>query len=133
MRTFLVNHKKLFSVLGLVLLLPVLAGAWSLTAGTRGRLNARFDLWQGRYAIHTYGLNLWGREYAGILKDRYGIETHVDALCIVSQSEIAYADSYNKLSTAAAKRRFGHDVFKECNEEARRNWELSRAQNVGKN
>ena len=99
--------------------------------GIEGQLRARFDLWRGHYAIHTYGLNLSGREYARILKDRYGIETHVDALCIVSESQISYADSYNKLSTAAANRKFGHDVFKECSVEARHEWESRRAQSLG--
>jgi hypothetical protein len=128
MKTFLVKHKRLFAVIGLVLLLPVLLQTWWLTAGTRGQLHARFDLWRGHFAIHTYGLNLSGREYARILKDRYGIATHVDALCIVSESQISYADSYNKLSTAAANRKFGRDIFKECSEEARREWESRRAQ-----
>ena len=130
MNTFLAKHKRLFAVTGLVVLLPVLLQTWWLAAGTRGRLHARFDIWRGHYAIHAYGLRLSGREYARILKDRYGIETHVDALCIVSESQISYADSYNKLSTAAANRKFGHDVFEECSEEARRDWESHRAQNL---
>jgi len=130
MNTFLAKHKRFFTVIGLVLLLPVLLQTWWLTAGTRGQLRARFDLWRGHYAIHTYGLNLAGREYARILKDRYGVETHVDALCIVSESQRSYADSYNKLSTAAANRKFGHDVFKECSKEARHDWESRRAQNL---
>jgi hypothetical protein len=131
MNTFLANHKRLFAIIALVLLLPVLLQTWWLTAGTRGQLRARFDLWRGHYAIHTYGLNLSGREYARILRARYGVETHVDALCIVSESQRSYADSYNKLSTTAANRKFGHDVFKECSEEARHEWESRRAQNLG--
>jgi hypothetical protein len=131
MGTFFVKHKRLFERLGLVLLLPALLQAWWLTAGTRGRVDARFDLWRGHYAIHTYGLIVPAREYARMLKDRYGIETHVDALCIVSQSQRAYADGYNGLSTAVANRKFGRNVFKECYEEAMRDWEARKAQNLG--
>jgi hypothetical protein len=127
MNAFLIKHKRLFAVIGLALFLPVFLQTWWLTAGTRGQMRARFDLWRGHYAIHTYGLILPSREYARILKDRYGIETHIDALCIVSESQISYADSYNKLSTAAANRKFGHNVFKECYEDARREWEVRSA------
>lgn len=131
MSSFLRRHRTLFvlfAVPGLLLLVLGTLEAWSLTAGPMGTLHARYDLWHGHYAIHTYGLNLWGREYARILKDRYGIETHIDAFCLVSESQIAFADSYNKLSTAAANRKFGHDIFKECGEEAEHEWEARRAQ-----
>lgn len=130
MTTFVRKHRLLFALVGLAVLMPVLLEIFWLTAGARGRLQARYDLWRGHYAIHTYGLSLSGREYARILKDRYGIETHVDAFCIVSESQRAFADNYNKLSTAAAERKFGHDVFKECSEDARREWEARRAQNL---
>jgi hypothetical protein len=38
--------------------------------------------------------------------------------CIVSETLHSYADSYNEVSVAAANRKFGHDVFKECAEVA---------------
>jgi hypothetical protein len=131
MNTFLAKHKRLLAAIGLTLLLPVPLQTWWLNAGTRGTLHARFDLWRGHYAIHTYGLDLSGREYAQLLKARYGINTHVDALCIVSREEISYADSYNKLSTVAANHKFRHDVFKECYEESRREWEGRRKKTPG--
>jgi hypothetical protein len=126
MKTFLTKYKRLTLMVGLLFAVPLLLQAWWFTAGARGQLDAQFDLWRGHYAIHTYGLNVSGREYARLLKDRYGIETHVDAFCIVSKSQIAFANSYNKLSTDAANRRFGHDVFKECREAARLQWEVRR-------
>lgn len=82
--------------------------------------------------MQTYGLNPWADEYSRLLKQRYGIETHAMALCVVSDGVMLYSDSYNILSTAAAKRKFGKDVFKECWEDARRNWERQRAQNAAK-
>ena len=134
MSSFWHKHRTLFvlfTIPGLLLLLLVMLEAWPLTAGPMGTLDARFDLWCGHYAIHTYGLNLWRREYARILKDRYGIKTHIDAFCLVSKSQNAFADSYNKLSTAAANRKFGHDIFNECGEEAEHEWEVRRAQALG--
>jgi hypothetical protein len=87
---------------------------------TRGRLAAKVDLEFGRHEV--LGYRLPGRfrvEYARLLRDRYGIHFRTIALCIVSQSQIDYADSYNALSMDFANRKFRHDVFKECYEEAR--------------
>ena len=128
MRSIWHKHRRLLVAILSLILLAVMLEAWWLTAGARGTLLARFDLWRGHYAIHTYGLNLSGREFARMLRERYGIETHVDGFCLVSESEREFADSYNKLGTAAANQKFGHDVFKECSEEARREWEARRAQ-----
>ena len=131
MSKFSQNNKKLIAPAVLVILMAAVLEGWWLTAAARGTLLARFDVWRGHYAIHSYGLNVSGREFAKLLKERYGIGTQVDALCIVSVSERQFADSYNKVSTAAANRRFGHDVFKECNEEARREWEAKRVKFYG--
>jgi hypothetical protein len=119
-------------VIGVLVLLPALLQVWWLTAPTRGQLTAHFDVWRGHYVIQSYGLNISGREYASLLKERYGIETHTVALCIVSETVRSYADSYNKVSSAAANRKFGHDVFKECGGEARQNWERERALKIAK-
>lgn len=86
---------------------------------------ARFDIARGRYEVQGYGLPMpWRAEYAGLLQRRYGVNFRTVALCIVSRSLVAYVDSYNHVSVRAVNRRFGHDVFKECAEEARKNWEL---------
>lgn len=126
MRTFSKNQKKIVFV-GMAALLLGAIPLWSVTASTRGRLAAHFDLSRGQFIFQSYGLNLSGREYSNLLKERYGISTHVLALCIVSETVISYADSYNEISTAAANRKFGHDVFKECRDEARKTWEQQRA------
>jgi len=47
------------------------------------------------------------------LRERYGIENRVVAGCIVSPPLLAYTEGYNRVSMAAANRKFGHDVFKE--------------------
>ncbi len=123
MKAFLKKHKRAFTVFGLLLVLVCLLEIWWVTAGIRGTWEARFDIWRGHYAVQSYGLNVYGREYAQLLKERYGIRTHIVAFCLVSEDERAYADNYNKLSAAAAKQKFGHDVFTECFEDAKIMWE----------
>ena len=94
------------------------------TAPMRGRLKARYDVWRGHYAVLAYGLPPpWCPQYAHLLRERYGIEVRTIALCIVSETLRSYADSYDEVSAAAASHKFGHDVFKECAEVARSQWE----------
>jgi len=57
---------------------------------------------------------------------------HTVALCIVSKTLRSYVDSYDEVSAAAANRKFGHDVFKECAEEVRKSREGRRAVSTGK-
>jgi hypothetical protein len=91
---------------------------------TRGRLAAKFDLAVGNHKILAAGMPVfWRPEYAQLLKTRYGIEYRQVALCIVSESEIAYVRAYDDVSEAAATRRFHRDVVKQCYEEARNHWE----------
>jgi hypothetical protein len=79
------------------------------------------------YEVLGYGLPVpWRPEYARLLQERYGIKFRTVALCIVSTTLVAYVDSYNRVSTEAVNRKFGHDVFKECSEGARRGWEEAR-------
>lgn len=114
MKGFFGKHKWFLAVLGLVAVLIV----WWLAAPLRGSLSARIDVAWGHYRLLTYGLPVaWLPEYAVLLKERYGVEVHAVAGCVVSQSLISYVDNYNRVSTAAANRRFGHDVFKECEED----------------
>jgi len=105
-----------------------IAWPWPFAAA-RGQLAAQLDLGMGKYALVVYGLPPpWGRDYYGLLSQRYGIHIHRVADCIVSQSLVAYADEYDKLSSAAAIRKYGRDIFRECAEEARKNWELRAAE-----
>jgi hypothetical protein len=45
------------------------------------------------------------------LKEQYGIDFRWVDFCTVSPTLRAYADGYDDLSGAAAKRKFGDDVF----------------------
>jgi len=123
MLSFVRNH-KLAAIAIVVLCLVLSSVVWSMTASVRGQLVADFDTNRGRYEVLAYGLpSPWRPEYTRLLRERYDVEVRTVALCIVSRSLLAYADSYNAVSTAAANRKFGHDIFKECAEEARQNWE----------
>jgi hypothetical protein len=93
----------------------------------RGRLAAKLDLTSGHYEVLGYGLPGPARsEYVRLLQGRYGIHLRTIALCVVEPSLVTYANSYNEVSTAAANHKFGHDVFRECYEEAERQWKAKR-------
>jgi hypothetical protein len=127
------SPKKTLWIVRVLVLLVFSVTAWVYTAPSRGRLSAHFDLWRGHYIVLAYGLpSPWRPKYAHLLRERYGIEVHTVALCIVSETLRSYADSYNEVSAAAANRNFGHDVFKECAEVASKNWELQRAARLAK-
>lgn len=127
------SPKRTLWIVGVLVALVFSVAAWVYTAPSRGRLSARFDVWRGHYRVLAYGLpSPWRPEYTKLLRERYGIEVHTVALCIVSETLRAYADSYNEVSAAAANRKFGHDVFKECAEVANKNWEIQRAARLSK-
>lgn len=111
-KTFLRNHKILLSIVGLLFALCAADVLWSHSAVWRGRLAAHMDLRRGHYIVLAYGLPRFGApEYARILKEQYAIEFHYVGFCTVSRTLRAYADGYDELSGAAAKRKFGDDVF----------------------
>jgi len=117
------RHKTLALVTVLTAMV-LLMTAWSISAPARGQLVASFDVARGHYEVQGYGLPLpWRAEYAQLLQHRYKVNFRTVALCIVSRSLVAYVDSYDDVIMKAVNRKFGHDVFKECAEEARRNWE----------
>jgi hypothetical protein len=121
------RHKKAAAAIALGMFFVGCLG-WELSASLRGRMVAHFDVARGHYKQLGFGLPVAYRpEYARLLRERYGIEYRAVAGCVVSESLIAYVGAYNAVSTAAANRRFGHDVFRQCEEDARRNWEAEHA------
>ena len=120
MRTFIRNHKRLAAVIGVGLLLV----AWWLLASVRGYVVARFDVARGHYDVQSFGLPAkWRPDYARLLRERYGIEHHTVAGCVVSESLVSYVSAYNAVTKTAAERKFGRDVFAECAADARKAWE----------
>ena len=120
-KAFLRNHKIYLSIVGIVFALCAADVLWSSSATWRGRLAAHMDLRRGHYIVLAYGLPPLGAPgYARILKEQYAIEFHYVDYCTVSTTLRAYADGYNELSGAAAKRKFGDDVFE-------KSWKLAQS------
>ncbi|EEF59911.1 hypothetical protein [Pedosphaera parvula] len=120
MKTFVRNHKNLAAVVGVVAFMV----AWWLSASARGYLVARFDVARGHYEVQGFGLPAkWRPDYARLLRERYGIEHHTVAGCVVSDSLVSYVGAYNSVTKTAAQRKFGRDVFAECAVDARKAWE----------
>src|SRR5215467_10029043 len=126
MKNWIRKRKKLLTIIA-VIILVLFAGAWVVgldpTASFRGRMMARYDLAWGHYKILAYGLPPpYSNEYARLLHERYGIEYEQSALCIVSPALVNYVDSYDSVSSAAAQRKFGPDIFEKTFAEARQHW-----------
>jgi hypothetical protein len=121
-------RKKTALIVGVLALVVSAELFREYTAPMRGRLMAHYDVWRGHYAVLAYGLpSPWRPRYSQLLRERYGVEVRTVALCIVSETLRSYADSYDEVSAASANQKFGHDVFKECAEAARSQWEIQRA------
>jgi len=81
------SPKTTLWIVGVLVSLVLSVAAWVYTAPSRGRLSARFDVWRGHYIVLAYGLpSPWRPEYGQLLRERYGIEIHTVALCIVSET-----------------------------------------------
>jgi hypothetical protein len=118
MKTFCRNHKTLAFFAAFALLVCGVI-VWNETAFTRGQVAAHFDVARGHYKILGYGLPAPGHpEYIRTLHDKYNVEFHPVAGCIVSQSLISYVDGYNGVSVAAANRKYGRDIVHESLKEA---------------
>lgn len=131
MQDFVRNHKKLVAVAALAGSLMLATVLWIGSASTRGRMVALLDTRRGYYGVLGYGLpSPWRAEYAHLLRERYGIQFRTVAFCTVSRPIVAYADGYNDVSIAAANRKFGHDVFEECAEDARRSWKRANTKSL---
>jgi len=115
---YLRTHKLVAMVvaLGAVLLFD---WGWSLTASLRGKIAATIDVHRGRYQVLGYGLADRSRsEYARCLRERYHVEYHTVAGCIVSESLVSYAKAYHSVVAETTSRKFGRDVFQQCEQEA---------------
>ena len=79
-----------------------------------------------------YGLPTpWRPEYARCLRERYNIDFRTVAGCVVSESFIAYEEGYWSVVAEATRRKFGHDVFRECANDAATKWKAERRPLLG--
>jgi hypothetical protein len=76
-----------------------------------GVLEAKYDLYRGRYEIHGYGLLLGEPPQIEILKP-YGIKYRHVAGCAVNYFIIDSVASYNSVMKVAIKKELGFDVDK---------------------
>lgn len=77
-----------------------------------GQTDARRDLAAGKLGIETFGfLRIEHADFRSILKERYGIETHVVAGCIVNSTITGHASGYNAIMNAEIEKRFGKNLF----------------------
>ena len=118
MKHYFRRHKGISLMLAFGAFLA-LCWLWFLSAPVRGHIAATIDVHRDRYRVLGYGLADRSRsEYARCLRERYNIEYRTVAGCVVSESLVSYVKAYHSVVTDAANRRFGHDVFKECAEQA---------------
>ncbi len=104
----------------------LLAIGWRFSAYPRGMLVAWADHARGHYEVQTYGYPMpWAWEYRRLIQDRYGVEVHSVAGCVVTEDLVQYVRGYNDVSRSRIQARFGKDIFAECAEEARASWEQS--------
>ena len=102
----------------LILLLAWDDSGWYPIPFFCGQREARADIATGQFMVLSYGLVDRSRsEYGALLRQRYGVEVHTVAGCIVSKSTHDYVAAYNGVSVAAANRKFGHDIFKEADDQ----------------
>jgi len=108
--------KRLLTFRNIVIVTAAAFLVWLPLAWVGGQVMAGMDVAMGKYRVLHYGLGPFDAR-GQILQERYGIEYQRVADCQVSFSLMVYVDGYNRVSTLAAKHRFGHDVFKESEEE----------------
>jgi hypothetical protein len=98
----------------------------------RGERDARKDLASGHYIQLGYGLPLpWTSEFDqclqahGIEVRNIGSDVFENGYDVATGYEMSYYRSYNAVSSAAIKQKFGPDVFAICTQTARNTWENS--------
>ena len=97
------------------------------TPASRGEAEAQQDVAEGKIKLLEFGLPTpWASEYNTILKDRYGIQPVYVAGCVVTEELVQHAHTYNEVSMAAARRKFGNDVFEKTVREAIQNYQTGK-------
>ena len=95
-----------------------MAIAWFATAYPQGMIAAYGDIFRGPYGILYYGYQTHENfAYYKLLRERYGVEMHPIAGCVVSDTERWYAQGYNSVSGPRIRQLFGDNIFRECRDE----------------
>jgi hypothetical protein len=107
------------AVVAVLLVYPM----WYFTAYQRGMLMAHIDHARGHDEVQTYGLPvpLW-TVYANLLKDRYDVDLHPVAGCVVDDQLVWYVGGYNSVSCRLIEQKHGRNIFQECQALAAKKW-----------
>jgi len=126
MMRWIAAHKIATALLGVI----VLVCAWLFCAWPRGAIMAHVDHIRGHAEIKTFGLPAsWRGEYGRLLQEKYNVKLNTVAGCCVTPGLVSYVGGYNQVAKWYAIRRIGKDVFQECAEQARINWEVKHRAN----
>lgn len=124
---FVCRYQALTAVTTALLMALIFLG-WIHTAGFRGQISARIDQGNGHARLLGFGEPPpWRSDFVRLLRERHGIEFHVVAGCVVSKALVDYVDGYNQVSMRVSRRKWGRDVFKECETDALRVRPIGRA------
>ena len=85
-----------------------------------GKRDAERDFENGVYRMEVYGMGAgsMSRKEA-YLKQRYGVEVHPIAGCIVSDGILGHSKTYNARMTELLNEKHGKDIFEEAEASAR--------------
>lgn len=89
-------------------------------ASKKAREMAESDFARNVYRIFVVGKRPAKSAYDDYLKEHYGVLAIPIAGCIVSDGIIGAQEGYNSTMKPLLNRKFGHDIFKEAEEEGRR-------------
>ena len=89
-------------------------------ASKKAREMAETDFTRNVYRIFVVGKRPAKSFYDDYLKERYGVLVTPIAGCVVSDGIIGAIEGYNSTMKPLLNRKFGHDIFKEAEEEGRR-------------
>lgn len=109
-------------------LVVALAAGWvyyllaPLDDARQGHADAQADIHAGKLVLHALGEHPpWADTYYRLLRERYGIVVEQEDSAGLHREVVNKSRAYNATMQAEMHRRFGADVFKRAQEEARRN------------
>ena len=95
-------------------------------AREEGRKAAAEDLTRGEYVYHVGGPQApWDGRYARLLWEEYKIRLRPVG-CEINTEQFHRGSGYNEVSLPAIYEKYGHEVLKEAEERAKKEWESER-------
>lgn len=123
-RLILISMSVLVILIGAGVAVPKLALAYE---SWRGGRQARNDVSIGHFEIQTGGLpGPAYREFVRLLNERYGV-SYKNFGCVSTETQETYRRSYNQVMEEALWKKYGKDIFAECDAEAQKIWSAKRS------